>query len=215
MTVFEVQHNGVLKELYKANGGDWGCSMVDASFLCLLADIVGDDVMKKFSSKYMYDLIDLLQNFRTERMKIRPDIDHRVTVKLPLTLLRTFSKMNLEVDINSIIESKPKYKNQLALVADKIRIGPNIAKSFFEKSSNKIIYHMQELFSYPTLKDVSCILLVGHFAESPMLQYVIRNTFRDKKVIVPPGAGFAVPSGAVLYGHSKNKLKDFEIDDSD
>lgn len=215
MTVFEVQHNGDLKELYKANGGDWGGSMVDASFLCLLTDIVGNDVMKKFSSKYKDDSIDLLKYFHIGREKIRPDLDHRVTVKLPTSLLETFSKMNLEMDINSIIESKPKYKNQLTLVADKLRMGSKIAKAFFEKSSNKIIYHMQELFSYPTLKDVSRILLVGHFMESPMLQCAIRKAFSDKIVIVPEAARFAVPSGAVLCRRFKSKLKTFKIRDSD
>lgn len=209
MTVFEVQHNGDLEELYKANGGDWGGSMVDASYLCLLTDVVGNDVMKKFSSKYKADFIDLLEYFKFGRKKIRPDLDHtcRVTVQLPYTLLDTFSEMNLEMDINSIIESKPKYKNQLTLVSNKLRMGSKIAKALFEKSSNKIIYHMQELFSYPTLKDVSRILLVGNFTESPMLQCAIRKAFSDKKVIVPEVATIAVPSGAVLCGHLKSKLK--------
>lgn len=214
MTVFEVQHNGDLKELYKANGGDWGGSMVDASFLCLLTDVVGNDVMKKFSSKYKDDSIDLLNNFHFGRKRIRPDLDHKVTVTLPTTLLET-SKMNLEMDINSIIESKPKYKNQLTLVANKLRMESKIAKAFFEKSSNKIIYHMQELFSYPTLKDVSRILLVGHFTESPMLQCAIRKAFSDKNVIVPEAARFAVPDGAVLCGHLKSKLKHLEQEESD
>lgn len=66
---------------------------------------------------------------------------------------------------------------------------------------------MQELFSYPTLKDVSRILLVGNFTESPMLQCAIRKAFSDKKVIVPEVATIAVPSGAVLCGHLKSKLK--------
>lgn len=46
ITVHEVQDKGTLKELHKANGGDWSGTKVDASFISLLADIVGNDVME-------------------------------------------------------------------------------------------------------------------------------------------------------------------------
>lgn len=54
------------------------------------------------------------------------------------------------------------------------------------------------------MKDVPSIILVlvGGFAESPMLQAAITNAFKDKKkVIVPRDAGLAVLKGAVLFGH--------------
>ncbi|WAQ98305.1 HS12A-like protein, partial [Mya arenaria] len=45
------------------------------------------------------------------------------------------------------------------------------------------------------------ILLVGGYAESPMLQSEIKDAFRDKTVIIPDEAGLAVLKGAVLFGN--------------
>lgn len=53
---------------------------------------------------------------------------------------------------------------------------------------------------------MSSILLVGGFAESPMLQVAIKKAFIDKKVIVPQDAGLAVLKGAVLYGHEPKTI---------
>lgn len=40
---------------------------------------------------------------------------------------------------------------------------------------------MQELLRHSSVKDVSSIIRVGGFAESPMLQAAITNAFKDKK----------------------------------
>lgn len=40
---------------------------------------------------------------------------------------------------------------------------------------------MQELLRHSSVKDVSSIIRVGEFAESPMLQAAITNAFKDKK----------------------------------
>ena len=74
-----------------------------------------------------------------------------------------------------------------------------LTKSLFDESCKKLVDHFHPLFTLPNVKDVSSILLVGGFAESPMLQEAVREAFRNKKVIVPQEAGLAVLKGAVLY----------------
>ena len=82
----------------------------------------------------------------------------------------------------------------------------NLAKALFDESCKKILDHLHQLFSLPNVKDVTSILLVGGFAESPMLQETVRDAFRNKKVIVPQDAGLAVLKGAVLYGHEPKTI---------
>ena len=82
----------------------------------------------------------------------------------------------------------------------------NLTKALFDESCKKIVDHMHQLFKLPNVKDVYFILLVGGFAESPMLQEAVREAFRDKKVIVPQDAGLAVLKGAVLYGHQPKTI---------
>ena len=100
-----------------------------------------------------------------------------------------------------MVTSNARFKNQLTWTGDKIRMEANLTKTLFDESCKKIIDHMHQLFRHPNVKDVSSILLVGGFAESPMLQEAVREAFRNKKVIVPQDAGLAVLKGAVLYGH--------------
>lgn len=115
--------------------------------------------------------------------------------------------MNQECDIKTRISSLPKYENKLTLVGDKLRIDAQLAKSiFFHESCSKIVYHLQELFLYPTLRDVSSILLAGSYAELPMLQSALTEAFKSphREVFTPDKS--AIPGlpglcGAVLYGH--------------
>lgn len=205
MTVYEVQHDVILKELYKADKCHWGGTIVDESFLSLLTDIVGKDVMDAFRSNYSDSFIDLLRDFGQKKHSIRPDEIGKITIQLPCHLLFAFNEINPEGEIKANIESKPKYKNKITLLKDKLRMEAHIAISLFEESCSKIIYHIQELFRYPNLKDVSSILLVGEYAESNVLQANIRKAFYDKMLFVPDPAEYAVLKGAVLYGQRQQK----------
>ncbi|XP_052696765.1 heat shock 70 kDa protein 12B-like [Crassostrea angulata] len=206
ITVHEVQDNGTLKELHKANGGDWGGTKVDASFTSLLADIVGNDVMKAFSSIHKYDFLEFLREFEVKKRTITPELTDKVTFKIPIKLLETFCNTNPGSDIKTAITSKPKFENKLTWTGDKLRMDAELTKALFDESSKKIVDHLKQLFRHSTVKDVSTILLVGGFAESPMLQVAIREAFKDKKVIVPQDAGLAVLKGAVLYGHEPKTI---------
>ena len=81
-----------------------------------------------------------------------------------------------------------------------------LTKALFDESCKKIVDHMHQLFRHPSVKDVSSILLVGGFAESPMLQEAVKEAFSELKVIVPQDAGLAVLKGAVLYGHQPKAI---------
>ena len=53
-------------------------------------------------------------------------------------------------------------------------------------------------------KDLSLIILVGGFAESPYVQQRIQEALPDKRLIVPGEAGLAVLKGAVMFGHKSD-----------
>lgn len=56
ITVHETQKDGTVRELYKANGGPWGGTTVDAAFLKFLADIAGKDVMEIFKRLLVFEI---------------------------------------------------------------------------------------------------------------------------------------------------------------
>ena len=202
----EVQDNGTLKELHKANGGNWGGTKVDSFFRSLLASIVGNDVIEAFTTDHKYDYLELLRDFEIKKRTIYPDLAEKVTFKVPINLLETFREVHPGKDIKAVVTSNAKFKNQLTWTGDKIRMEANLTKTLFDESCKKIVDHMHQLFRHPNVKDVPSILLVGGFAESPMLQEALREAFRNKKVIVPQDAGLAVLKGAVLYGHQPKTI---------
>nr|XP_022323071.1 heat shock 70 kDa protein 12B-like isoform X4 [Crassostrea virginica] len=206
ITVHEVQDNGTLKELHKANGGNWGGTKVDSSFKSLLASIVGNDVIEAFNTDHKYDYLELLRDFEIKKRTIHPKLSEKVTFKVPINLLETFRKANPGSSIETVVTSNARFKNQLTWTGDKIRMEAKLTITLFDESCKKIVDHLEQLFKLPNVKDVSSILLVGGFAESSMLQEAVREAFRNKKVIVPQDAGLAVLKGAVLYGHQPKTI---------
>ncbi|ELU03486.1 hypothetical protein CAPTEDRAFT_192650 [Capitella teleta] len=64
---------------------------------------------------------------------------------------------------------------------------------------------MRKLMRSPKLKNVSVILMVGGFSESPILQVAVKEAFgRKVKVLIPDDASMCVLYGAVAFGHNPN-----------
>lgn len=206
IAVYDVQPKGILKELYTAFNSDWAGNTVDASFYSLLSDIFGDDVMKVFLSDYKDDFLEMMNDFEERRNFIYPEQTYKFSIKAPIeSLQNSILKMNPESGIRTITLSNRKYHKKVVLCGDKLRIDAQMAKALFDASCNKIIYHMQELFLYPTLRDVSCILLVGSYAKSPMLKFALSEAFKKphREVFVPEEHENAAVKGAVIYGHQQ------------
>jgi hypothetical protein len=81
-----VCHDGTLKEIYQANGGNWGGTMVDKAFQDFLIGLVGGDVMKRFQDKHKDDFLDLQREFEIKKMSIKPDLKSKVKLKIPVSL---------------------------------------------------------------------------------------------------------------------------------
>lgn len=210
MTVYEVQHNGTLLELYKAEGGDWGGNQVNASFYRLITDIVGIDVMEAFRLENEDDFHELFRSFE-RKMVETSNKDNVKILPLPIFLLETFSKTKTlrrytDALINKVVNSIPKYKHRVSFSQGKLHLDAHTFEGLFNESCNSIIYHLEELLKFLNLKDVSSIIVVGHFADSPVFQVAMKEAFSYKKVIVPQVVDLAILKGAVLFGH-QHKVK--------
>lgn len=191
--------DGSIRELHKASGCDWGGKNVDSSFISVLADIVGKDVMENFSVIYDYDFLALLNDFEMKKRTISPDLNESVTIKVPKSLPETFSERNPRSKITDVILNS-KYKDQLTWIEHEIRMDANLVKTLFDEICKQIVDYLNDLFTVPAFTDVSRILLVGGFAESLMLQTAIKEAFENKKIVIPKKAGLAMLKGAVYFG---------------
>lgn len=207
ITVHEVQSNGSLKELYKANGGNWGGTYIDAAFRRFLADIVGNDVMDNFQATKMMDYIDLFREFEVKKRNFKNEMTEKITIKVPIALNDDFKHARGK-DIKDHINTKPHYKNTVSWIGDKLRMEAGIAKGLFKEACDSVAHHLKTLFSEGQVRDVPTILMVGGFSESPMLQDVIKQTMPNKKIIIPADPGLAVLKGAVIFGHDPTVIRE-------
>ncbi|XP_062582246.1 heat shock 70 kDa protein 12B-like [Saccostrea cucullata] len=206
ITVHQVQQNGTLKEIHKANGGDWGGTKVDEAFTALLEDIVGKKVMEKFCRDHKYDMLELYRTFEVKKRTITPDSDEKITFKVPISLNETFMAAN-KCEIKYFLKRNPKYKDQINWLGDKLRMSANIAKGLFSNSVDQIVEHLKNLTQIPAVKKAKYILMVGGYSESPILRDAVIATFKNKKVIVPNEAGLSVLKGAVIFGHQPSTIR--------
>jgi molecular chaperone DnaK (HSP70) len=205
ITVHEVQADKTLKELYKANGGPWGGTKVDDALRDLLADIVGTDIMKKFSTSQKIDEVDLFRDFEIKKKTIKSESKNMVTFKVSTSLTQLFSDTKKQ-NISSVVESHTKYKGKMKWVGDKLRMDASIAQGLFQESCDKIVEHVQSIFRDKNVEKVKTILLVGGYAESPMLQESMQKKFGHLSIIIPQEAGLSVLKGAVIFGHEPDAI---------
>ena len=156
--------------------------------------------MKPFKEKHRDDYFEILRDFEVKKKSIKPELEEKVTFKIPISLHETNREVKGE-DLSRTLMMKQELNQVITLAGDKLRIQPEKMKALFSETSDKILQHLKSIFCLPQVQDVDTVLMVGGFSESPMLQDAIKNGLKNKKVVIPLDAGLAVLKGAVIYGH--------------
>ncbi|KAL3878541.1 hypothetical protein ACJMK2_030881 [Sinanodonta woodiana] len=207
ITVHEVMDDRELRELHRASGGDWGGTKVDNAFTDLLTDIIGNDVMIEVNKKDKSAFIDLFREFEVKKRTFKPDMKGKLNIRVPIALAE-ICKAKRGKEIKDIIASKAKYKNRMSWIGDKLRIESDVAADFFQESCNAIVEHLESLFNEPEVQDVTTILMVGGYSESPILQDFVKTNFKQKRILIPPEPELAVVKGAVIFGYKPNSISE-------
>lgn len=207
ITVHEVQSRGILKEIYRATGGDWGGTTVDREFDNILQDIVGEKLFKDFKSDNMLDILNLHRNFELKKRAINREADGSITFTIPPGLQQVFKKSVKGGDTEAALAANKKYAN-VSWKRDKLKIPIDLAKGLFGSSIDAIISQVKKIFSAKEVRGTSIILMVGGYSECELLQQAIKEAFKDKKIIIPNEAGLSILKGAVINGHAPNIITD-------
>jgi len=179
---------------------------VDLAFLDFLQSITGPNVMERFRKDCQDDYVDLLREFEVKKRMVSPSLDARTTYRIPISLFDIFRDME-DKEFKEAVRERGELAEQVSFIGDKMRLEPIAAKSFFKNTTEKIVDHLQHLFSDSKAGEASSILMVGGFSESQMLCDAVQKAFPDKRVIMPSEAGLAVLKGAVIFGHNSNVIK--------
>ncbi|XP_060065866.1 heat shock 70 kDa protein 12A-like [Ylistrum balloti] len=199
ITVQQVQSDGSLHQVYMANGGDWGGTRVDEAYEQFLIDLVGGEVWDAFKLNHRDSYLDIVREFEIKKRTITPELDQKVTFKVPIALNEVYQDMKGEGLRESLSQGRKGRK--IAWIGDKIRVDASEAKALFETTCEVIVEHVERIFDEENAAGTSVILMVGGFSESPMLRHAVKERFgHSKKIVIPQDAGLSVLKGAVLFG---------------
>ena len=88
-----MKKDGDIKQIYMANGGDWGGVKVDQAFDEYMLDIVGMETMDRFRNEDKADYLNLCREFEVKKRGIRPDSTVKITIRIPLALTEKFQEV--------------------------------------------------------------------------------------------------------------------------
>ena len=192
MAMQEVNKDGKLQEIRRAQGGDWGGIYVDEEFKEMLENILSKPVVEAFRMAHTMDYIDLFRNF--ERKKRQKQTSSNVTISVPATLPEIVDDINRHIEEQGLKEVVTWKKGKFQIKLTKY-------EEFFNNVIDKIVVKVEEMLVSDTAKGTNVIIMVGEFSGSDFLQQRIKDSFPSYTVVTPPECGLAVLKGAVLYGH--------------
>ncbi|WAR26406.1 HS12A-like protein, partial [Mya arenaria] len=200
ISIHEKNQDGTLKEIHQPTGGPWGGIYVDANYLKFLENIFGKQAITALKTEDMADYFDIIREFEIKKKTLNKQIKGKFTFKISSTTKKLSKKLtgqNLEQRLGSL-----GYGESVIVKRDKLRVEPEIVRTWFDGPIDNIIGHVQNLLRESTLRAVQTVVLVGGFGESAYVQERMRAAIPDKRLIVPAEADLAVLKGAVRFGHN-------------
>ncbi|XP_062585711.1 heat shock 70 kDa protein 12A-like [Saccostrea cucullata] len=185
-----------IKEIHRASGGAFGGIYVDTEYEKFILKAFGSQSLQQLKIKDMFDFLEIMRSFEVKKRDANLQQVGNIVIRIPVNLVEV-SKSQI-TDLGKHIEKQFGH-DEVSVSGDKLKMKRDLFNAFFSKSINGIINHISDILrKFP---DIRMILLVGGYAESPILQTRMKNSFKEQILIIPQQCGMAVVKGAVLYGH--------------
>ncbi|ELU08606.1 hypothetical protein CAPTEDRAFT_151163 [Capitella teleta] len=199
-TSYKIETNKTLKQTYQATGSDLGGTKVDDAFVQFLKKVIGDAAVTTFKKESPVGWLQLMCSFDHKKRGIKNDSNDKMNLEIPYSMHEIIFEATGKKFTDIVNQQRI---HGVRCNAGILVINHEIIQKIFRKSVQSIVDHMTKLMQSPQLKNVSQILMVGGFSESPILQSAIREAFGDKvKVLIPDDASLCVLKGAVAFGHN-------------
>ena len=149
----------------------------------------------------MEEYLTIIREFETKKRSLTSDYDLDFSSKLSVYFNEKFSyAVKMQKVQTSYLKDKVFFKK------DKLKLSPSLMKSFFKESLDNIVNHVKYMLRI--IEGVDMILLVGGYAESPLVQKKFREDFAHCNIISPQDSSLVVMKGAVLFGHNPMFISD-------
>lgn len=186
-----------MEEVLLATVGPWGGNSVDDQFMKFLIESLGKWVYEDFKRKHMKDYVDIKRCFEAKKRSFKVEPGGVIRMSMPQTIRKKFDEVK---SFQEAIE-KNEMLNCVKFSTGKLMMDNCLFGSFFKKSIDGIVKHIDEILQAPEAKGVKIIFMVGGFSECLHVQDSIKKHFGQVSVIVPENAALAVLKGSVYLGH--------------
>ena len=168
---------------------------MDNEYLKMYETIFGAGSIDQLKTADMVEFLIMTREFEVRKLTVQECLSKNFISRISSVLNR---KLTLNEKVEKVQSSY--LKDQVSFINDKLKMSPNLIKSFFNNSIDNIISHLGNILK--AIQDVDMILLVGGYAESQLVQERIKKKFENYLIIIPQDCNLVVMKGAVLFGHN-------------
>ena len=168
---------------------------MDNEYLKMYETIFGAGSIDQLKTADMVEFFIMTREFEVRKRTVQECLSKNFISRISSVLNR---KLTLNEKVEKVQSSY--LKDQVSFINDKLKMSPNLIKSFFNNSIENIISHIGNILK--AIQDVDMILLVGGYAESQLVQERIKKKFENYSIIIPQDCNLVVMKGAVLFGHN-------------
>lgn len=197
-TVMELDSDNELKQRQRSCGAVFGGIRVDGAFVEFLMKLFGFEIMDKFFQTCKNELLQLQKDFEVKKRTFMPANGQNIVIKLP-PMIKKIYEVNYKQQLQLKVANS-EYGELIKLVGDNLHIDVEIMESFYSVVSEQISSHLVKILYSGAMKDMKTLVMAGGFANSVIIQNIIRKKFPDITILMPNEPELAVMKGAVLYG---------------
>lgn len=186
MSVLHLINENTIKILIKENTELWkGCNF---------DEMIG---LKDFFEKYPLEYYDFLREVKSKIKLMSTNCSELYinTSAVKMDDTRSFDGMQ-ESDLRTGTKDELRFKRDKCVIKSK-----RFQILLTEAGKSIVDYIEQQLFT--KFPDINEIILAGEFAQSPILQNIIKTSFSAKNVIIPKEANMTAVKGAVFFGQDR------------
>ena len=184
-----------IDEIQAATGGPWGGTEVDKKIKEAIQRGIGQDVANKVDESHWLQF----ERNKIEEGKKLPEEGAKAIFELTAELFQAINaaggglRKNQPLKINGA-----EYRSKRnAFVFDR-----DLIIECYSEAINNTVKHVKGLMQ--RLDNIHCVLIVGGFADCPLLLQRMEEAFKTSKcrIIHPSNASLSVVKGAVMYGQN-------------
>ncbi|WAR17353.1 HS12A-like protein [Mya arenaria] len=197
--VHEILGSRTLCELYRATGDYAGSSRVNHEFEQFFVRLFGAPALDELRTKLAHSYHEFISSIERKKCAFSHCSD-KVVLPLDYDFVTLVENDNGEIIEDMIKSSRYKDLVQYRKTGRRLTLNNSVVKGFFDSSVDVIIDNLKEILFACAQDNITSLLLVGGYSESPYVRERIQQEFPQLITVIVEDGRLAVMKGAVMMG---------------